>query len=121
MARAAIYSLLSLGVQNIFVRNRTLSNAVALVEYYQELVGAGKLVGLISTNASQIRIEVLETFASAWPGDVRQPTIIVNCMPRLDNDDSATNISLPESWLKSPTGGVLLEVRRTQTESIALD
>lgn len=110
MARAAIYSLLSLGVQNIFVCNRTLSNATALVEYYKSLLEDGKLSGLISGNSSQIRIEVLQTFASPWPGDARQPTIIVNCIPRLDNDDASTNISLPEPWLKSPTGGVVVEV-----------
>ena len=110
MARSAIYSLISLGVQNIFVCNRTLSNATALATYYNNLGADGKLSELTSSDASQTRVRVLETFASPWPHDVRLPTMIVNCIPRLGANDSATNISLPESWLKSPTGGVVVEV-----------
>lgn len=110
MARSAIYSLISLGVRNIFVCNRNLANAVALIEYYRDLVDEGGLSELTSGTASQIQFQVLENFTSAWPSNARQPTIIVNCIPRLDSDDTAILVSLPESWLKSLTGGVIVEV-----------
>lgn len=115
MARAAVYSLLSLGVQNIFVCNRTLTHATALADHYNNLVMDGKLSGLILGDASQTHVRVLDTFASPWPNGVRYPTIIVNCIPRLGPDDSATSISLPEHWLKSPTGGVVVEVSESST------
>lgn len=111
MARSAIYSLISLGVRNILVCNRTLSHAVALAEYYNDLIGSGAVSTLLNGEVSKIRVQVLQTFTSVWPSDIRHPTIIVNCIPRLDDDDSPINISLPAAWLKSPTGGVVVEVR----------
>ena len=111
MARSAIYSLISLGVQNIFVCNRTLSHAVALAEHYNSLIESGTISDLISGQMSKVQVNVLETFTSEWPSDVRQPTIIVNCIPRLGDDGSPINVSLPQAWLKSPTGGVVVEVR----------
>ena len=110
MARAAIYSMISLGVRNIFVCNRTLENANALAEHYNQLIGVGSISELDPSAASQSRIRVLESFASLWPRDVRQPTMIVCCIPTHGPDGSPTNFSVPEAWLLSPNGGVVLEV-----------
>ena len=64
-------------------------------------------------NAPQTKVQVLETFATNWPTDVRTPSIIVCCVPRQTATNEATNFALPEAWLKSPTGGVVLEVINT--------
>ena len=110
MARSAIYSLISLGVRNIFISNRTLSKAQALAKHYNDLIAAGDLLDLGPERLSQTRVGAIESFASAWPSGIRQPTVIISCIPRQAAGESPTNFSLPEAWLKSPTGGVVVEV-----------
>lgn len=110
MARSAIYSLISLGIRQIFVCNRTFSRASALAQRYNDLIANNQVPEMRPENAPLTRIQVLETFTSNWPTDVRTPSIIVCCVPRQTEDKEATNFSLPEAWLKSPTGGVVLEV-----------
>lgn len=111
MARSAIYSLISLGIRNIFICNRTLSKATALAEHYNNLIDTGALPELGSESVTKTRVRVLDTFISNWPSDVRQPTIVVCCVPRQAASEPPTNFSLPEHWLKSATGGVVLEVK----------
>lgn len=106
-----IYSLISLGVENIIVCNRTLENAVVLAEHYNKLIDSGEIFKLSPGAAKNIRIQVLETFESDWPSEMRQPTMIVCCIPRQTSNGSPVNFTLPEAWLKSPTGGVVVEVR----------
>lgn len=110
MARAAIYSLISLGVRNIFVCNRTKSNALALMEHYNKLASEGHLSQFITDAEAPPPVRLLDSFSSSWPTDVRHPTIVLSCIPRKDPDGVATNFSLPDEWLKSPTGGVVVEV-----------
>ena len=112
MARSAIYSLISLGFRNIFICNRTFSKAEALAEHYNSLVTAGDIPELDPEGMAQTRVRVLESFTSSWPSDVRQPTVIISCIPRQAAGEPPTNFSLPEAWLKSPTGGVVVEVRQ---------
>lgn len=46
-----------------------------------------------------------------WPEGFRQPTIILSCIPADPIDDNpAPHFTLPEQWLKSPTGGVVMEL-----------
>ena len=111
MARSAIYSLVSLGVRNIFTCNRTFSKAADLAEHYNKLIDAGAMSELIPEYASQTRVQVIESFTSNWPNEARHPTIIVSCIPRQAAGEPPTNFSIPEAWLKSATGGVVLEVR----------
>lgn len=110
MARSAIYSLVSLGVRHVFVCNRTLSRGKALVEHYNRLIETKTLPELRPENASETRVRLLESFAADWPLDARSPTMIVSCIPRQTTDHQSNNFTLPDAWLKSPTGGVVLEV-----------
>jgi hypothetical protein len=49
------------------------------------------------------------------PEDVNPPTIVISCIPTKDiNGTCSVDTSLPDNWLSSPTGGVVIEVR-TQT------
>ena len=111
MARAAIYSLISLGVRNIFICNRTYGKATALAEHYNELIRSREIPELNLEASSQASVRVLESFNSGWPIDIRHPTIVVSCIPRQAAGEPPTEFLLPEAWLKSPTGGVVLEVR----------
>lgn len=113
MARAAIYALLQLGVKNIFIHNRTLAKAEQLADYYRQLVsGADKRMDPPSKkDFGDAKIHVLESRESPWPSAYRQPTILVSCIPSHSTGDSPVpHSTMPSQWLKSPTGGVVLEV-----------
>ncbi|PYI25152.1 pentafunctional AROM polypeptide [Aspergillus indologenus CBS 114.80] len=104
MARAAIYACLQLGVQHICLYNRTSSNAERLAEYYREWAAS-------SESAIRLRIEVLCSANEPWPRHLRQPTIIVSCLPALEiGSQSPVTLRLPEQWLESSTGGVFVDV-----------
>ena len=109
MARSAVYSMISLGVRHIYVCNRTFSRAEALAKNYNDQIVNEQMSVLSSVNGSQTRVHALESIESSWPADVRVPTVIVSCIPRRTSDNAAINFTLPEAWLKSPTGGVVLE------------
>jgi shikimate 5-dehydrogenase len=109
-ARSTVYALLSLGVRHIFICNRTPRNANTLAQHYNSLIKAGKLEAVGVRDSEQCGVHVLESFSSAWPKEARQPSMIVSSVPTQAADGSPTNFTLPESWLRSPTGGVLVEV-----------
>lgn len=110
MARAAIHSLASLGCQNIFICNRTPQNAHTLADHYNNLVEAGDIPELGTSNANKTRVRVIESFADSWPSHVRPPTMIVCCIPADTADGTPIDFELPPGWLKSPTGGVVVEI-----------
>jgi hypothetical protein len=105
--------MISLGVRHIYVCNRTFSRAMAFANDYNDQIVNEQLSVLSPIDGSQTRVQVLESFDSSWPTDVRVPTVIVSCIPRRTTDNAAINFTLPEAWLKSPTGGVVLEVKLT--------
>ncbi|KAL2865453.1 putative quinate pathway repressor protein QutR [Aspergillus lucknowensis] len=108
MARAAIYSMIHLGVQNIFVWNRTLANAEKLAQHYMrlDLNALGR-----SGPSSSYRIHVLETLQDRWPTKYRQPTIVCSGIPaHRIGDQPAPNFQLPPQWIESPTGGVVVDI-----------
>lgn len=116
MARAAIYAMLQFRVKNIFVYNRTRANAERIVNHFEDIVRksqnseAPEALGL-GSDFSDARLHILPTLETHWPSGFRQPTIIVSCIPtHAIGDDPAPNFTLPEHWLQSPTGGVVLEV-----------
>ena len=115
MGRAAVYSLISLGVQNIVVWNRTPAIAVSLADHYNSCLQTGNIPGLAAENAANTRVRVLRTFESDWPSELRQPTAIICCIPRQAADGTPVNFSLSETWLRSPTGGVVIEVAYSQS------
>jgi shikimate 5-dehydrogenase len=119
MARAAIYALVQLGCRNIFVCNRTVANAVAVAEHFNSwAVGQG----IASAGAEEERREegemgeqklcrVIGSTAQPWPVGFAPPTMVISCVPATSADGSpAADFEMPMQWLRSPTGGVVVEV-----------
>ncbi|GAD95126.1 quinate pathway repressor protein QutR [Paecilomyces variotii No. 5] len=107
MARAAIYSLIHLGVENIFLYNRTIANAQKLAHHYnkQDI----KRTGTVMQNV-KVTVHIIESLNDPWPANYKQPTIVVCTIPAHSmGDQPAPNFTVPEHWLESPTGGVLVE------------
>ncbi|KAJ5928624.1 hypothetical protein N7466_007580 [Penicillium verhagenii] len=102
MARAAIYACYELGVQRIFIYNRTPENAQKLADYWngwaQSKPGVNLQVGIIRSE-------------EPWPSDLRLPTIVVPCIPPFQiGSEHPVVFKIPEHWLESRTGGVFVEV-----------
>jgi shikimate 5-dehydrogenase len=110
MARSAIYSLLSLGVKHVFVCNRTYKYAEALCKHYNDHIQAGTIPVLDINDEEMPHVRALDSFDAPWPQNIRQPTIVVSCIPRQIANQPPINFVVPDGWLKSPTGGVVLEV-----------
>lgn len=46
-----------------------------------------------------------------WPAEYAKPTMIVSCVnEESTSNKSAANFEVPPDWLKSPTGGVVIEM-----------
>ncbi|CAO2647910.1 Nn.00g088320.m01.CDS01 [Neocucurbitaria sp. VM-36] len=114
MARAAVYALLQLGVKNIVIFNRTLEKAEKLIAHFNRLVLASTATtGALSVSRqdSHSVFHTLKSREDLWPEEIRQPTIILSCIPADPIDDSpAAHFTLPAQWMKSPTGGVIMEI-----------
>lgn len=108
MARAAIYSMIHLGVQNIFVYNRTLANAKKLAHHYnRQDLSSNKSSGV----DGRPRVSTLSSLDEPWPAPYKQPTIIVSGVPAHSiGGQPAPNFRVPSQWLESPTGGVVVDV-----------
>jgi shikimate 5-dehydrogenase/shikimate kinase/3-dehydroquinate dehydratase len=104
MARAAIYAMLQLGCRKIFLLNRTLSHAEDVANHFNSWLAS-------SQTESGAAVRVLRSAEEPWPFDSAFPTMIASCVPESRvGDDPPANFVMPESWLGSPTGGVVLEV-----------
>ncbi|KAJ4377863.1 hypothetical protein N0V83_000693 [Neocucurbitaria cava] len=114
MARAAVYALLQLGVKHIVIFNRTLEKAQNLVAHFNRLVlssTATRAELSVSRHDFHPAFHILKSREDAWPDDVRQPTIILSCIPADPIDGGpAAQFTLPAQWMKSPTGGVVMEI-----------
>lgn len=106
MARAAIYALFELGMRDILVYNRTLEHANSLAHYYNQwaVTKSGSELG------HSARLQVLSSMRSDWPTTMRQPTVIVSCIPPFDTNEGSHHFILPDNWFQSPTGGVFIDV-----------
>lgn len=109
MARAALYAMLQVGVQNIAIYNRTVSRAEQFANHFQQLLqkddfqflGAGR----------QTKIKIVQSLNEPWPSDFNLPTIIISCIPtHRIGDAAAPDFRLPEKWLGSRSGGVIFEL-----------
>jgi shikimate 5-dehydrogenase/shikimate kinase len=110
MARAAVYALLQLGVKNIVIFNRTFDKAEKLVAHFTRLA-ATSATSTLSTQWPEPSFHVLRTREDAWPESFRQPTIILSCIPADPIDGGpAAQFTLPPAWMRSPTGGVVMEI-----------
>ncbi|KAL4786100.1 type I 3-dehydroquinase-domain-containing protein [Aspergillus varians] len=108
MARAGIYSMIHLGVQNIFIWNRTVANAEKLAQHYMRLNlhASGR-----SGPSSRYQIHILESLEDSWPANYKQPTIVCSGIPaHRIGDQPAPNFQLPSQWIESPTGGVVVDL-----------
>lgn len=106
MARAAIHACRTLGMENICIHNRTIRNAEELAE---NLRNRG------------INIRVLATLQDSWPAGLRQPTVVISCIPAHSiAGQCAHELTLPHQWLQSRTGGVFIEVRENPREEFWL-
>lgn len=116
MAHATVYSLIRLGVQNIWIWNRTLARAKALAGRYNGKQYSVPSPYLEVSHALQDRqqdeyfgpasVRVIETLDEDWETSATLPTIVVSCIPSPD-------IEIPSSWLSSKTGGVVIDVSPT--------
>ncbi|KAJ5689895.1 hypothetical protein N7462_004287 [Penicillium macrosclerotiorum] len=107
MARAAVYSMIHLGVQHIFVYNRTTANAEKLAHHYnrQDILSGDR------TPDTHPRVGTLNSLSDPWPAEYKQPTIIVSGIPAHSlGGQPAPNFTVPSQWLESPTGGVVVEL-----------
>lgn len=121
MARAAVYAMLKLGIQNIVVFNRTFENAVKLVAHFERLVHQTQSNSISTFATKRLKMHVLESRDDPWPENLRQPTIVVSCIPtHRIGDNPSPDFTLPPQWFKSLTGGVVLEVTALPTLSISI-
>ena len=101
-SRAAIYALWKLGVETIYLFNRTASSAHALVSAFPD---------------ANIK---LVTTLGAWPNNGPAPTIIISTVPAsatsLDASFSGA-ILLPKSLFSAPTGGVVIDMAYKPAET----
>ncbi|KAJ6145044.1 hypothetical protein N7470_008939 [Penicillium chermesinum] len=107
MARAAVYSMIHLGVQHVFVYNRTFANAEKVAHHYNRQ-------DLYSNDQAKIdrpRVSTLASSHDPWPAEFKQPTIIVSGIPAHSiGGEPAPNFQLPPQWIESPTGGVVVDL-----------
>lgn len=109
-ARSTIYSMISLGVRNIFVCNRTKKNAEILAHHYNKLIQSNSISELDPSNAASTQVRVIDSFTEPWPKDFRHPSLIVSSIPTQTADGTPVDFTIPDDWLRSPTGGVLIEL-----------
>jgi len=104
MARAATYALLQMGCRNIFIYNRTISNAALLADHFTSWCQN-------QGHMSNARIMVLKSTRDLWPDGFAQPTILISCVTheRLPGEQHVANFTVPEQWLGSETGGAAIE------------
>jgi hypothetical protein len=100
-----------MGVRHIFVCNRTVATAHALAEHYNRLIDEDIIKDAREPDGTVARVRVIESFTNPWPQEFSYPTMVVCTIPAQKQDGSApTSFRVPDSWLRSPTGGVAVEV-----------
>lgn len=110
-ARSAVYAMLSMGVRHIFVCNRTVATAHALAEHYNRLIDEDVIKDAKESDGTAARVRVIESFNDPWPQEFSYPTMVVCTIPAQKQDGSEpSSFTVPDSWLRSPTGGVAVEV-----------
>ncbi|KAK3940653.1 putative quinate repressor [Diplogelasinospora grovesii] len=116
MARAAIYALIQLGCRNIFVYNRTAHNAFDVARHFNEWwattqASSAVASGLPQQQPPQEICHVITSLSDPWPQGFQQPTMVLSCVPATSVDGNPpADFEIPLHWLKSPTGGVVVEL-----------
>ncbi len=119
MARAAFYAMLQMGVRQIVMLNRTLENAMRLAQHFSDLGMVHIPDSTLQRPDSQTEVDsqakaevrFLTSSESNWFSDLAQPTIIIACIPASPiAGEPAPDFILPQAWIMSPTGGVVLDL-----------
>ncbi|KAK4644415.1 hypothetical protein QC761_304580 [Podospora bellae-mahoneyi] len=109
MARAAIYALIQLGCRNIFIYNRTAPNANQVAQHFNDWAATQGIVG--TKGGSHEICRVLPSLSEPWPRAYQPPTMVISCVPATSANGSApADFEMPLDWLRSPTGGVVVEL-----------
>lgn len=120
MAHACVYSFIRLGIQTIFICNRTQDRAEGLANQFHDKTYS---IDHTSTDETSVRdrdgcesllcgpanVKVIPPNQSTWPAPFDLPTIIVSCIPSMAQIGSSP-LAIPDQWLEHRTGGVLIEV-----------
>lgn len=134
MAYAAVYSLIRLGVRNIFIQSHHPDLAEALSARFHNKTFALDNLNLMKSSprnsperteprdtlSQQIigpsSVAVTQPLDERWRADADPPTIIVSCVPGYGSRETPAPPypMLHSSWLANPTGGVVVEVRTTR-------
>lgn len=106
MARAAVYAMLKLGCRNIFLCNRTISNAESVATHFNSWAASTN-----GNKAAEQLVRVLRSTEEPWPPSFAMPTMIVSTVThRSLNGKPAANFQMPPQWLGSSSGGVVVEM-----------
>ena len=109
MARAALYAMLQAGVKNIVLYNRTTTNAEKLAAHFTRLLQNSS--SELLSSGSETQLHILRSIGDSWPSGFRPPTIIISCIPTHQiGDVPAPNFTVPETWFRNKTGGVVIEL-----------
>ncbi|ETN45651.1 uncharacterized protein HMPREF1541_09483 [Cyphellophora europaea CBS 101466] len=108
MARAAVYAMLQLGCRNVFVYNRTTSNARAVANHFNDWLSKRSA----PTNGSTSdMVRVLESLDEPWEAGFSMPTMVVSCVTHEHIEGNVgSEFEIPKQWLESPSGGVVVEM-----------
>lgn len=98
-ARSAIYAMIQLGCQNIFVYNRTEENAARVASHFNAWASRER-------PSCPHPVRLLPRGQVDWPADVDPPTLILSCIPA----SAQADLYLPTTWLASLSGGVAGDV-----------
>jgi shikimate 5-dehydrogenase/shikimate kinase len=125
MARAAIYALYQLGCRNVFVWNRTGERAREIAGHFNRWAASqgGNQVAMVNgsvvgsppgvNGVGVVRevVRVIESLSDPWPAGFQLPTMVISCVPATSVDGNPpADFVMPLDWLRSPTGGVVVEV-----------
>lgn len=115
IARAAVYALMKIGVTHIVIQNRTVSHAKELADHFAKLdltdQPQRREGGTGQEEQAKHDIRVIETMDAPWFSDIAQPTIVICCVPTTCIGGApGPKIELPQEWMKSSTGGVVLDL-----------
>jgi 3-dehydroquinate dehydratase type I len=106
MARAAIYAMLRLGCRKIFVHNRTVGNAHMVAQHFNSWASSAN-----GGQPGEQVVSVLHSRLDPWPANLAPPTLIVSCVPTHSiNNQPPANFEMPEQWLQSSSGGVIMDM-----------
>ncbi|OBS25192.1 hypothetical protein FPOA_05727 [Fusarium poae] len=129
MARAAAYAFIRLGIKNIVIHNRTRSKAEDLIAQVKNPRSCitredevdSAVFGRGSESPDRMTdpvFKILDSKTDTWPEELSLPTIVVSCIATKNIDGKCSvDTSLPEGWLSSPTGGVVIELSYTPLET----